>query len=48
MDNRDRKMTLAVIEVLKKRFNNLSASELVTLAMDILDAANDAIKEEKE
>jgi hypothetical protein len=46
MNNTDRKMVLAVVEVLKKRFSNLSATELVTLAMDILDAAHNAIKEE--
>lgn len=37
----DKKHVTAIIEVLKKRFNNLSAIELVNLAMDICQAIED-------
>mgnify|MGYP001576965364 FL=1 len=35
---------LAVIEVLKKRFNSLNAVELVALAYEILEAVGNAKK----
>jgi hypothetical protein len=34
----NKQMIMAVVEVLKKRFNNLTALELISLAHDILDA----------
>ncbi len=35
---------LAVVEVLKKRFNSLSAEELIRLAADILDALGEGTR----
>lgn len=34
------RMLAAVVEVLKKRFNNLTAMELITLAAEILEATD--------
>lgn len=36
-----------IAAVLKRRFNNLSAMELIQLSRDILDAINKSLKEER-
>lgn len=44
MNDIDRAMVLAVVDVIKKRFPNLTAIELINMSMDILDATNEVIK----